>query len=126
MSQRRKNLLMAIPFFIAALLITARESDAISYPWHFNRVASYYYLPGNTTACGQRMTSSSVWVAALKPELAHCHMRVTICHASRCQHLQVLDRGAWRSDRRDWDLSLKAKQRIGCSNLCTVRWRKGW
>lgn len=126
MNSKRKNLLMALPFFVIAVVLSVRESPASSYPWHYHRQASYYYLPGNRTACGQTMTSGSVWVAALKPELAHCHMHVTICNGGRCRHLQVLDRGAWRYDRRDWDLSRKAKQNLSCSDLCTVRWKKGW
>lgn len=92
--------------------------------WHVNRVASYYKLFGRRTACGVIMDDKVQHVAALKPELAHCGMRVRICHAGRCAVVRVKDRGKWRKDRRDWDLTPALKRRLKCGDLCTVNWKK--
>lgn len=106
---------------MSTLSLTVAEAKSV---WHHNRLASWYYIPGGHTACGRTMTKESIWVAALKPELAHCGMRVTICHQKKCVRVKVLDRGAWREDRRDWDMTLATKNKLRCSDLCSVRWRK--
>lgn len=110
---------------IGAALHMADDAEARPPGWHLNRVASWYSMPGNQTACGQHMTDSSWWVAALQTENMRCHMRVLICHDGRCVRVQVLDRGADRRDRRDWDLTPRVKRALRCSDLCTnINWRK--
>lgn len=110
-------------FLLLVAVLPSRASAAV---WHSNREASYYYMPGNRTACGQTMSSSSYWVAALKDDLAHCGLKVTICKGRKCVRVRVQDRGAHHTSRRDWDLTPRVKNRLGCGDLCTVRWAKGW
>lgn len=83
---------------------------------------------GQRTACGKTLTTTSMWVAALRSDLARCGMRVTVCKNSRCYHVRVMDRGAFRSDGRVWDLApgLCKKLLVGRCYTTTVRWRKGW
>lgn len=93
--------------------------------------AASWYGPGfygQRTACGKTLTTDSMWVAALKPQLAKCGMRVTICKSGRCYKVRVMDRGAWRGDARAWDMAPGLCRRLlgGKCYTTTVRWRKGW
>lgn len=119
--------------FALALALHSLSSDAwgaerdpkASSAWHLNRVASWYSMPGNRTACGQTMTSSSWWVAALQTENMRCGLQVYICHNGRCVRVRVLDRGANRNDRRDWDLTPRVRRALRCSSLCDhINWRR--
>lgn len=134
-STRRLHRIAALAYTVALLTIliigiarlTTPDSAMGSSLWH-RSIASWYGTSelGHRTACGKTLTRDSYWVAALKPELAHCGAHVTICHIRRCLRVQVLDRGAWRRDNRDWDLTLRAHRVLHCSDLCNVRWRRGW
>lgn len=117
---------------IGQLLEDTEKADAHWTPyarhWHFNRQMSYYGpgFYGRPTACGKTMSRYSWHVAALKRDLGKCGLKLTVCHRTRCAEVRVQDRGAWRSDRRDLDATPRVKAYLRCSDLCTIRWRKGW
>ena len=112
------------------LLIDAWFSPTPAHATQFNpwerAQASYYTLYGNRTSCGKTAGASAWFVASLKRDTANCGRRVTICHLRRCVQVTVQDRGAWRSDDRRWDLQPRVKAALRCSDLCSVRWRRGW
>jgi hypothetical protein len=80
---------------------------------------------GRRTACGKTHTTSSWHVAALHPHLAKCGLRLRVCSTStRCVHVRVQDRGAWRSDDRALDLAPRVKAALKCGDVCRVRWSR--
>jgi rare lipoprotein A len=64
-------------------------------------VASYYFLYGNTTACGEVLTSSTLGVAN---KTLPCGTEVTIFYHGRTLTVPVIDRGPY-VDGRDFDLT---------------------
>ena len=75
--------------------------------------ASYYGpgLYGNSTACGQTLTPSTVGVAN---KSLPCGTKVTFRYGGRTVEARVIDRGPYAGNR-EWDLTaaLKAKLRFG-------------
>lgn len=120
--------LLAASLVVLALLVFAGRAEA-STAWQ-PADASWYGpgFMGNRTACGNTLTTSSWWVASLKPDTARCGLKVRICHPARrrCIRITVRDRGAWRSDRRRWDLTARPKYALRCPSVCRVVWRRGW
>lgn len=81
---------------------------------------------GHRTACGKVLTERSLWVAALTPRLARCHMRLTIWARGKRYHVRVEDRGAWRRDGRVLDAAPGLRKRIGFNGVIRIRYTKGW
>lgn len=120
--------------FVAVLIVAGLTFDAfadharatgIAPVWERSQ-ASYYTLFGNRTSCGRTASPTAWFVASLKRDTANCGRKVTICHQRRCVRVTVQDRGAWRSDNRRWDLQPRVKTALHCSDLCSVRWHRGW
>lgn len=90
---------------------------------HYGTTSDGYY--GQRTMCGKTVTSTSMFVAALTPSLAHCGMKITIRYHGRKYHVRVQDRGAWRSDGRDLDAAPGLHQLIP-TDLAHITYTKGW
>lgn len=104
---------------IIGLLLTP-SSEASS--WQVTK-ASYYNIPGGTTACGQTMTASSWWVAHLGGTKSSCGKQLRICKrgTTRCVNVSVRDTGGYHYGRK-WDLTPRVKYALRCPDLCNVRW----
>lgn len=111
---------------LLVLLLTYGADSAAARPQYQPAKASYYKLWGNRTSCGKRASPRAWFVASLKRDTANCGRRITICHRRRCVRVTVQDRGAWRRDNRRWDLQVRVKRALRCSDLCNVRWKRGW
>ena len=81
---------------------------------------------GKRTKCGKTVTTESRFVAALKPELAHCGMRITILYRGRRYHVRVQDRGADRKDDRALDAAPGLRRLLKFDGVTRVRFVRGW
>ena len=117
--------IILLTMMVCVLVAWVTVDDADAAPWHSTQ-ASYYTLFGNATSCGVTMSATAWHVAALTPAYARCGLKLTICRASRCAHVRVMDRGAWRTDNRMWDLTPRLKHALHCPDLCNVSWTHGW
>jgi hypothetical protein len=111
--------------FLIGISLAVGDAEARPTTWHKSE-ASYYTLYGNRTACGVIMSDRAWHVASLVREHARCGRRITICNRQRCVRVRVMDRGAFRSDGRVWDLTPRVKRALRCNDLCHVRWRRYW
>jgi hypothetical protein len=84
-------------------------------PLHGPAIASWYYDAG-TTGCGFH---SRLGVATL---VAPCGSRFRICNGSRCIVATRDDSGPYVGGR-TFDLDPVSRGALGCSALCTVKWR---
>lgn len=83
-------------------------------------VASYYSLPGNTTACGETLPAIGVANKTLP-----CGTRLRMC-AARCLTVRVIDRGPYVAGR-DFDLTESTAEAMGfdmAAGVATVRYRE--
>lgn len=80
--------------------------------------ASYYGpgLYGNGTACGGRLTPSTLGVAH---KSLPCGTKLTLRHGGRSVRVRVIDRGPFAGDR-EYDLTAATKARIGFGSTGTV------
>ncbi len=81
---------------------------------------------GERTACGKTVTTRSWFVAALKPDLARCGLKLTLLYRGRTYRVTVQDRGAWRDDNRALDAAPGLHRSMGRPELARVYYRKGW
>lgn len=112
---------MIISYMVFVIVV----SNADAHPMK-RAQASYYTLYGNRTACGVTMSDRAWHVAALTREHARCGRRIILCNGRKCVGVRVMDRGAYRSDGRMWDLTPRVKRALRCGDLCNVRWHHGW
>lgn len=109
---------------------TARtHAPAPVHPWVRARLSHYGTCDGfmwQRTSCGRIVRPTSTFVAALKPELAHCGMKLTILYRGRKYRTTVQDRGAWRTDDRALDAAPGLRARLGFSGVARIRYRRGW
>ena len=80
--------------------------------------ASYYGpgLYGNSTACGQTLTPSTVGVAN---KSLPCGTKVTFRYRGRTVRARVIDRGPFAGNR-EWDLTAALKAKLGFGSTGTV------
>ena len=80
--------------------------------------ASYYGpgLYGNSTACGQTLTPSTVGVAN---KSLPCGTKVTFRYGGRTVNARVIDRGPYAGNR-EWDLTAALKAKLGFGSTGTV------
>lgn len=79
--------------------------------------ASYYDL-GGTGSCGVEAQAGLRFASLFLP----CGAQVEMCHAS-CAVATMADHGPYVAGRL-FDLNVNLRDAIGCSDLCTVRWRR--
>lgn len=107
-----------------AILMMPAKADAY-YMSHYGEGDGYMW---KRTACGKIVRPDSIFVAALKPHLAKCGLKLTIWVPGHGRyHTIVQDRGAWRSDSRILDAAPGLRKRIGFRGVVYVsRYTKGW
>lgn len=76
-----------------------------------------WYEDGGGTACG---THASYGFASL---ILPCGARVRFCHGSSCVVGTMDDHGPYVAGR-TFDLNGALKDALGCSDLCSVQWRR--
>lgn len=83
---------------------------------------------GQRTSCGKTVTTSSRFVAALKPGLAHCHMKLTLLYHGHRYYVTVEDRGAWRKrkDDRVLDAAPGLRRLLGFHGVARIQYVRGW
>lgn len=81
---------------------------------------------GRRTSCGLTTTLHSNWAAALTPRLAHCGLRLTICHDSRCVRTTIEDVGAMRRDDRTLDAANGLYHALCFHGVARIRVHTGW
>jgi rare lipoprotein A len=85
----------------------------------YRATAASYYGPGlygNSTACGQTLTPSTVGVAN---KTLPCGTKVTFRYRGRTVTAKVIDRGPYAAGR-EWDLTSALKAKLGFGSTGTV------
>ena len=85
----------------------------------YRATAASYYGPGlygNSTACGQTLSPSTVGVANMS---LPCGTRVTFRYRGRTVTARVIDRGPYAAGR-EWDLTAALKAKLGFGSTGTV------
>lgn len=91
---------------------------------HYGTVGDGYL--GKRTACGKIVKPKSRFVAALKPELAKCGLKLTLRYHGKRYWVTVQDRGAYRRDNRALDAAPGLYTLMGSHDLVSLTYREGW
>jgi rare lipoprotein A len=85
----------------------------------YRKAQASWYGPGfygNTTACGQTLTSGMLGVAH---RTLPCGTKVKLRHGSKTVKVKVIDRGPYAGDR-EFDLTEATRNRLGFGNTGTI------
>lgn len=114
---------VAVALMIWALLSAAIDATAAT-RYHGPVTASWYGpgLYGNHTACGQILRPGTVGVAHRS---LPCGTKLRLKKRGHVVRVRVIDRGPYNYSR-TFDLTRPVKNALGCGDLCSIRWRRGW